>query len=198
MSEYTRSPELTSPEQSLVIVSDMQERFMPVIPEVERLLQRCEQLLQGAEWFDIPILGTEQYPQGLGPTVPRLAKFLPNPPAKKRFSCVEALNLPAAGEREDQRFRAVLIGIETHVCVLQTAFDLQALGYEVLLPVDALASQQQQDTEIALRRLESAGMTLVTTQMLLFEWCQTAEHPRFKDLSRLVLGRPTPPQESAS
>ncbi len=194
MSEYIRSPELVGPDQSLVIVSDLQEKLMAVIPESERLVHRCGLLLQGAEWLNVPILGTEQYPQGLGPTVPALAKFLPNPPAKKRFSCVEALNLPAAGERADERFRAVVIGIETHVCVLQTAFDLQALGYEVLLPVDALASQQHQDTEIALRRMESAGMTLTTTQMLLLEWCETAEHPRFKDLSRLVLGRPNPQQ----
>jgi len=189
MAEYIRSGELALPEESLVIVSDVQERLVAPIAERLKVIERCRFLLQGATLFEVPISVTEQYPQKLGSTVAELTEWVTAPPAKLRFSCVEALQLPAVGDRTDGRRRAVLIGIETHVCIQQTAFDLQALGYEVILPVDALASQRVSDHEVALRRMENAGMTLTTTQSLLFEWCQTAEHPQFKALSNLITGR---------
>lgn len=189
MSDYVRSYELARPEQCLVLVSDLQEKLVAVMPDRSQLMERSCQLLRGAELLGVPIIGTEQYPQGLGKTVPEIAPFLPDPPAKKRFSCVEALQLPAAGERSDGRFRIVLIGIEAHVCIQQTAFDLQSIGYEVILPTDAIFSQRAEDRTTALRRMETAGMTLTSTQALLFEWCETAEHPQFKAISRLVTGR---------
>lgn len=189
MSDYLRSRELSRPEQSLVLVSDIQERFMPVLEGATEFVARCRLALAGAQLLEVPIIGTEQYPRGLGKTIPEIAEFLIDPPSKLRFSCVEALNLPAVGEREDGRDRVVLLGLEAHVCVLQTAFDLQALGYQVILPVDAIRSQNAEDCQVALRRMENAGMTLTTVQSLLFEWCETAEHPQFKALSRLVTGR---------
>lgn len=189
MTAYIRSGELALPEQSLVIVSDVQERLVAPIAERLKLIERCRLLLRGAALLEVPILATEQYPQKLGRTVPELTDWVVDPPAKLRFSCVEALALTAVGERTDARRRAVLVGIETHVCIQQTAFDLQSLGYEVILPVDALASQRASDHEVALRRMENSGMTLTTTQALLFEWCQTAEHPQFKALSQLITGR---------
>ncbi|WP_237226533.1 isochorismatase family protein [Rubinisphaera sp. JC750] len=189
MSNYVRSAQLASPDQCFVIVSDIQDRLMEVLPDREHLLERSQMLLEGAKLLSIPIVGTEQYPQGLGETVPEIQPYLDNPPAKKRFSCVEALDIPPAAEREDGRFRAVIVGIEAHICVQQTAFDLLSLGYEVIIPADAIDSISESDWHLALRRMESAGMTVTSVQSLLFEWCETAEHPQFKAISRLIQGK---------
>lgn len=189
MPEYLRSYELIQPQQSLMIVIDLQEKLLAAMSDVETFTNGICRLLKAAQLLEIPITGTEQYPQGLGPTVSPICDYLDNPAEKKRFSSVEALDWPGAGEREDGRFRAVLTGIEAHVCVLQTAFDLQAIGYDVIIPVDAVRSQKDLDYKTALRRLENSGMTLTTIESLIFEWCSTAEHPKFKAISRIVTRR---------
>ncbi len=189
MTQYIRSRELIPPEQSFVIVIDVQEKLVAAIDQSERLIDSIARLLESARLFHVPITGTEQYPQGLGKTVSLLGDYLDHPCEKKRFSCVESLQLSAAGEREDGRFRAVLVGIEAHVCVQQTAFDLQSLGYEVIIPVDAVRSRHELDCSTALRRLENSGTTLTTIESLMFEWCATAEDPHFKAVSKIVTGR---------
>jgi len=162
---------------------------MAVLPDRDHLLERCQLMLQGSRQLGVPIVGTEQYPEGLGETVEEIQEFLVDPPAKKRFSCVEALAIPPAAEREDGRFRAIVVGIEAHICVQQTAFDLQSLGYEVIIPADAVDSISESDWHLAIRRMESAGITITSVQALLFELCETAEHPEFKAISRLVQGK---------
>lgn len=189
MAQYIRSRELILPEQSLVIVIDVQEKLIAAIDQADKLIDSIAGLLEAARLFHVPILGTEQYPQGLGKTVSSLGDHLDCPCEKKRFSCVESLQLSGAGEREDDRFRAVLVGIEAHVCVQQTAFDLQSIGYEVVIPVDAVRSRHELDYNTALRRLENSGVTLTTIESLLFEWCATAENPNFKAVSKIVRGR---------
>ncbi|HCS54915.1 isochorismatase family protein [Rubinisphaera sp.] len=186
---YLRNPQLTDASQCLVIVVDLQEKLTAAIPQAEKLLSRSRLLLKGAQVLGIPILATEQYPQGLGVTVASISEFIDSPAAKKRFSSVEVLELPAAGEREDGRFRVILTGIEAHVCILQTAYDLQSLGYEVLLPVDAIESQNQIDRDVAFTRMSNAGMALTTVESILLECCETADHPEFKRISRLITGR---------
>lgn len=183
---YLRSRELLSRQTSLLVVIDVQEKLAPLICETERLLVNCSKLVQSAELFAVPSFATEQYPQGLGPTVPALAEHLPVRPAKLRFSSAEVLNWPPAAERTDNRFQVVLCGIEAHVCVLQTAFDLLAAGYQVFLAADAVGSRRQLDWKIALDRLASAGATIVTTESVLFEWCETAEAPEFKQFVAIV------------
>jgi nicotinamidase-related amidase len=183
---YLRSRELLSRQTSLLVVIDVQEKLAPLICETERLLVNCSKLVQSAELFAVPSFATEQYPQGLGPTVPALAEHLPVRPAKLRFSCAEVLNWPPAAERTDNRFQVVLCGIEAHVCVLQTAFDLLAAGYQVFLAADAVGSRRQLDWKIALDRLAAAGATIVTTESVLFEWCETAEAPEFKQFVAIV------------
>ncbi len=189
MSEYIRSHELILPGQSILILIDVQEKLLAAIPRAESLVASIHRLLKAARLFQVPICGTEQYPQGLGKTVSPLADYLENPPEKKRFSSVESLQLPAAGERKDGRFRAILLGIEAHVCIQQSALDLLAIGYDVVVPVDAVRSRNQLDYETALRRLENSGATLTTTESLLFEWCATAEDPNFKTISKIVTGK---------
>ena len=132
----------------------------------------------------MPTILTEQYPQGLGTTAAPLAALLPRPVTKMSFSCCGAggfaLALPPG------RGALVLCGLETHVCVLQTALDLLARGYAVFVAVDAVASRHPIDHDTALRRLEAAGAILTTSEAVLFEWCGTADHPRFQDVRKLV------------
>lgn len=183
---YVRSRELLSRQTSLLVVVDVQEKLAPLICETERLLVNCSKLVECAKLFHVPTFATEQYPQGLGPTVPSLAQHLPERPAKLRFSCAEVLNWPPAAERGDDRFQVVLCGIEAHVCVLQTAFDLLAAGYQVFLAADAVGSRRQLDWKVALERLAAAGATIVTTESVLFEWCESAEAPEFKQFVAIV------------
>ena len=183
---YLRSRELLSRQNSLLLVIDVQEKLAPLICETERLLVNCTKLVETARLFAVPAFVTEQYPQGLGPTVTGLAEHFADRPAKLRFSCVEVLGWPPAGERTDQRFQVVLCGIEAHVCVLQTAFDLLAAGYQVFMAADAVGSRRQLDWSIALDRLSAAGATIVTTESVLFEWCETAAAPEFKQFVSIV------------
>lgn len=183
---HPRSRELLSRQNSLLVVVDVQEKLAPLICETERLLVNCSKLVQSAKLFQVPSFATEQYPQGLGPTVPSLAEFFSERPAKLRFSCAEVLDWPPAAERSDDRFQVVLCGIEAHVCVLQTAFDLLAAGYQVHIAADAVGSRRQLDWTVAMDRLSAAGATIVTTESVLFEWCETAESPEFKQFVAIV------------
>src|SRR5688572_25957908 len=165
MSHATR----LTPADSAVLVIDVQEKLMAKIPDADRLVRNCAFLIDGARLFDVPVAATEQYPKGLGPTVPELAQRLPERPDKVSFSCCGVAGL-ADGFRQRGRPKVVLVGIETHVCVLNTALDLLAGGLRVYLAVDALASRFPLDHAAALRRLEQAGAVPVTVETVLFEW----------------------------
>jgi hypothetical protein len=142
-------------------------------------------LVEGARLLGVPVEATEQYPKGLGPTVPALAARLPAPATKLAFSCAGVPGLV-------DRFRArslrqlLLAGVESHVCVLQTALDLVAEGFRIYVAADAVASQRATDYELAMRRLERAGAVLTTTEAALFEWTEAAGTPVFKEISRLA------------
>lgn len=186
-----RSPELMSPDDTALLVVDVQEKLIPLVPEHKRLVWNIRRLLDGAKALGVPALVTEQYPQGLGGTVAELAQRLPTPvPSKVAFSCaacapaMEALSTTGA-------HRVLVCGIESHVCVQQTALDLIAAGYRVYLAVDAMGARHAIDHDMALRRLELSGAVLTTTEAALFEWCREAGTPQFKEVSRLV--RETPP-----
>ena len=189
MSSYLRSCGLLTPEQSLVLLIDVQEKLLTGMPDPELLVHRCRMLLKVARLLNVPVLTTEQYPKGLGATDSRLKEFAQDPIPKMRFSSVEALQLPAAGDRTDQRTKAILIGMETHVCVWQTAADLLALGYEVIIPTDAVQCRNDSDHQAALMRFRDQGITISSVETVIFEWCETAEHDQFKAISRIVTGR---------
>lgn len=169
---------------------DVQEKLLPVIPDREKLTQRIRQLLQAAALFEIPLHCSEQYPKGLGATVPELAELLPASKEKLRFSAAECLGWETAVNTIDSRTRIVLTGIEAHICVQQTALDLLAAGYRVIIPVDAIASRNQLDWEIAIKRMENSGACITTTESILFEWCEVAGTAEFKQISRLVTEKP--------
>lgn len=189
MSGPVRHPELFDRTSSSLVLIDMQQKIVPAVEQPGRLVANCTLLCQAAQLLGIPIEATEQYPDGLGATIPELRKFVSTPATKKRFSGVEALGWKPVGETESPMNQVVLAGIETHVCVLQTAFDLLALGYQVCVPADAVSSRRRFDRRWALRRMRSAGVVVSTIEALVFEWMTTAATPEFKAVSSLIKSR---------
>ncbi len=184
----THSTVMAASETALLVI-DVQEKLLPKIQHADRVVANTAFLLDAARILDVAILATEQYPKGLGPTVAPLREKLPQPiPEKTAFSSCGVPNLIENLHR-DGKFRVVLAGIETHVCVLHTALDLLAHDFWVYLPVDALGSRYAIDHEMALRRLESAGAVLTTCETTIFEWMRDAKHPRFKEVSKLIQER---------
>lgn len=184
-----RSPELCDRRVSRLVLIDLQERLLSAIPSASRLVADVAALAAAAQTLGVPIDVTEQVPEKLGSTVPTLQPFASQRSPKQQFSAVPALNLGSALERTDGRDRIVLAGVETHVCVLQTAFDLLSLGYRVTIPADAVASRRESDHVAALQRLRDNGATVTTWEAIVFEWLETAADPAFKTISQLVKQR---------
>ena len=181
-----RSPRLMSARDTRLLVIDVQERLIPLMTQSERLIWNIGRLLDAAAILGMEVWATEQYPQGLGPSVPPLVKRLPAPKEKLMFSCRECLPAWTNDTSESEGSKILLAGIETHICVQQTAFDFLDQGYRVYLAVDAVSSRFPSDHEVALRRLESAGVQLTTTESAIFEWCEVAGTAEFKQISRLA------------
>jgi isochorismate hydrolase len=176
-------------DSSVLVVIDVQDKLLVKIPTAATLVRNAAFLLDVAALLDIPLRATEQYPKGLGPTTAALARRLSSPlPAKTSFSCCGADTFLEELEML-RRPNVVLVGMETHVCVSQTAFDLLAAGLHVFLPVDALAARSAIDHDTAIRRLEQAGAVPTTAEAVAFEWVGDAAHPKFKALSALVIAR---------
>jgi nicotinamidase-related amidase len=185
-----RSPELMRAYDTGLVVVDMQERLLQAIPEAARITWNCRRLIDGAKILGVRTAVTEQNPDKLGKTDAELTAHLESTPlAKVAFSC------GACGElfvpwRDEGVHRVLLCGIETHVCVQQTALDLLAAGFQVFIAADAVGSRSRLDYEIALRRMESSGATVTTTEAALFEWCERAGTPEFRQISALVKESP--------
>lgn len=171
-----------------LLVIDVQTKLMDKIPNANTLVQNIAFLIDAAKLLGMTVQATEQYPKGLGETVPELAERLPHRPDKLGFSScavpsvIENFHLAACP-------KVVLAGIEAHVCVLHTALDLLAHGFRVYLAADALGSRYPLDYEMALRRLEQAGAVVTTAETCVFEWIGGSDHPRFKEISKLVKER---------
>jgi nicotinamidase-related amidase len=178
---------LTARDGALLVV-DVQGKLLRAVRGRDRLVANAVRLVRAAGLLEVPVFATEQYPKGLGPTVPELADLIPDRPAKTTFHCCAAPGivegLAARGVRH-----VTLVGIEAHVCIAQTALELLRLGYEVQVPADAVGSRFAVDEEFALRRLERAGAVVSSTESALFEWTEGAEHPKFKEISALVKER---------
>jgi nicotinamidase-related amidase len=181
----SRSPELMSRSDSALLVVDVQEKLVPAIRAAARIVWNVRRLIDGANLLGLPVVASEQYPQGLGPTVPELASRLEHRPAKLAFSC-RALPELFADFRQRNIEKLLVCGIETHVCIQQTVLDLLADGWRVYVAIDAVGSRYDIDHQTALRRMESSGAVLTTTEAALFEWCQAAGTPEFKQISRIV------------
>jgi nicotinamidase-related amidase len=171
-----------------LLVIDVQDKLLPKIPGAEALTLNIAFLIDAARLLDMPVQATEQYPKGLGPTVPELARRLPERPDKTAFSSCAVPSVVETFHRA-ARPKVVLAGIETHVCVLHTALDLLALDFRVFIAADAVGARYRIDHDTALRRLEQAGAVLTTAEGCAFEWVGGAGHGRFKEISRLVQER---------
>jgi nicotinamidase-related amidase len=180
-----RSPELMNRDDTALLVVDVQEKLLPLIPGSGRMVWNIRRLIDGAKILGVPVAATEQYPQGLGPTTAELAQRLGAIPGKLDFSCGECGELFTAF-RDKGIWKILVCGIETHVCVGQTVHDLLSEGFRVFVAADAVAARGQIDHDIALRRMDSSGATLTTTEAALFEWCGRAGTPEFKEISQLV------------
>jgi nicotinamidase-related amidase len=171
-----------------LLVIDVQEKLLPLIPDRAALVRNIAFLIDAARLLAMPVVATEQYPKGLGSTTAELAQRLPERPDKIAFSSC-AIPSVVEGFRRAARPKVLLTGMETHVCVLHTALDLLNLDFRVYLAVDAVAARFALDHEIALGRLEQAGVILTTAETAMFEWVGGAGHPQFKAMSKLVQER---------
>lgn len=169
---------------STLLIIDFQARLMPAIEGGAEAVANARRLLEAAEMLAVPIVFTEENAGGLGSTVPELAPYAEGRLAHKMSfdACREA----GFAERFGGRPQIVIAGCETHVCVLQTALGLLAAGRRVSMVRDAVGSRRAESKEAALRRLERHGAEIVTTEMVVFEWLGSAEHPRFRDIVRLI------------
>ena len=177
-------------DKSCLLIVDVQEKLTPRVEQAELLLDRCEWLMQLAEALAVPVLVSEQYRQGLGQTVARLQQWMPGQTDidKVHFSCYRDASFIKHWHAVNQS-QVVIAGIETHVCVLQTALDMQAAGVNVFVVVDAVSSRHELDKKYALKRMKQAGVQLVTSEMVFFEWVGQAGTPQFKALSQAFLKR---------
>ena len=174
---------------STLLVIDVQDKLLVKMPDAPGLVRDVAFLIDVARLLGVPVAGTEQYPKGLGPTHAELARRLESTlPQKVTFSCCGAPGL-LADLRASGRPNVILAGMETHVCVMQTALDLLEAGLTVFLPVDALQARGRLDHDVALRRMHGAGAILTSVEATAFEWLGTAEHPQFKTVSKMIQER---------
>ncbi len=180
-------PKVLNKNKSALLVIDIQERILPVIFEYERVVQNSIKLIKGFKTLGLPVYFTEQYPKGLGPTSTQIKEALEDAQAieKMSFSCSGAPGL--FNELKNRNIeQVVLCGVESHVCVMQTALDLIANGFQVHVAADAVSSRREFDFNIAINRLRSSGSEVTLTESVLFELLEVCGTDQFKAVSKLV------------
>jgi len=170
-----------------LIAVDFQEKLMPHITGREQILQKASLLIRSAGILGVPILFTEHYSKGLGPTVAPVSGLV------AEFSAVEKTCFSCTGEPEFihrfdllKRTQAVIIGVETHICIAQTAVELVGLGISVFVAADASGSRRQADAELGLRRMEAAGIAVTGAEAVVYEWLRRAGTEGFKKVAAMV------------
>ena len=175
------------PATTVLLVIDVQGNLAAAMHDREQLFQNLSRLIRGVNILDIPVLLTEQMPDKIGATQPFITELLPGtkPLVKFTFSCCGSPEfmhaLAASGRRQ-----VLICGIETHVCVYQTAFDLKMRGFGTSLVADAVSSRSAVNTAVAVEKMKSLGITLTTVEMIAMELIRDAKHPKFKDILNLI------------
>ena len=174
-------------DQTILLVIDFQGNLAQAMDDRRSLFENARKIIQGLQTFNIPLIVTEQIPAKLGPTIPEIAGLLQGmtPIAKESFSCFQNPGFREALEKTGRR-QVLMTGIETHICVYQTARDLLAAGYEVYIVADAVSSRTARNREIGLKMMGDAGGRLTCTEAVLFELLRTAASEKFKDIFRIV------------
>ena len=177
-------------EEAILVVIDVQERLAPAIHDLETITDNIDRLIRGTNLLGVPMLLTEQYVKGLGPSTAAIQTSARDShgyePIEKQcfssFGCDQfAQRLRGSGRR-----RVILAGVEAHVCVHQTALDLLDEGFEVFVVADAVSSRRAESKEIALRRMTQEGVKLTTTEMVLLEMVTTSGTDEFRAISKLI------------
>ena len=183
----SRHPSILDRTRTGLLVIDIQEKICAAMAHPDRVVENSVRLVKGFTILNLPIFVTEQYPKGIGATVPKLKKVLKEIKIieKTSFSCcgIQGFIGSIRSEKIDQ---LVLCGIESHVCVLQTAMDLKHEGFMVSVVADALSSRKDSDHDIAMLSMRSHGINVTTTEMVLFELLKTVEDKAFKDVHKLI------------
>lgn len=179
-----------TPKNTTALIIDLQEKIVPAMDDDKRLIERSKFLLSGLAVYKIPVVQTRQYPKGLGDTLEEIREVTENAVLfdKTSFSCLDSNDIRDYFVKDD-RPNVLLAGIESHICVLQTALDLLALGKQVYLVCDCLSSRHPFDGKIALKRMIQAGVIPTTSEAALFELTGAAGSPEFKAISKLATGR---------
>lgn len=173
------------PEESVLVVVDIQEKLMRVMPDREQVIRNTLILLELANQFQIPVIVTVQYPKGLGPTVPEIASKLQGNKMMEKITfsaCPDLVQLI----KETGRSQVLLVGSETHVCVYQTVRDLLEAGYKVQVPCDAVCSRRTLNHENALSLMRELGAVITNTETVVFDVLKIAGSKEFKVMSPLV------------
>ena len=174
-------------QHSTGLVIDIQERLFPVMWEKEKFLKNCQILIQGLNELDLPLIVTQQYTKGLGETVEGIRSILTEFQLleKREFSCCDepSVNLKLA---ELQTKNVIICGVESHVCVLQTAIDLKEAGYNPVVVMDCVSSRTPESIELAKERFRFEGIMMTSVESILFELTRSSGAPEFKAISKLV------------
>lgn len=182
-------------DRAFVLVIDLQEKLLPLIPRHERIIEAGKKLLDGVGVFELPVLATEQYPKGLGPTHATIRECLESCGAnvleKPTFS---ACGEPAVREAilAIDRPQVIVIGIETHVCVQQTVLDLATMDYDVFVCADGIGSRSRLDYETAIHRVRQEGALITTVESVLFELCNRCDTKQFEAMLKVIKASPPP------
>ena len=178
---------MLSTEKTVFLVIDVQEKLTRVMAERESLVGNLQKLIKGANVLGLPVLLTEQYPQGLGATIPEVITLLPEikPLAKMSFNCCADVNF-LEKLKSLKRKQVLVAGIEAHVCVYQTASALLSTGYEVQVVADCISSRTLENKNIAIAKMRDMGVSITSTEIALFELLKTTENKNFKDISLIV------------
>ncbi len=170
----------------VLVLVDYQAKLMPAIHDAAQVVSTAVLLAEAAKTLGIPVLGTEQNPAGLGPNVEPVKAACARTLAKTHFgACADGL-VEAIRAARPAVNQVVIAGCEAHVCMMQTALGLLRAGLQVWVVENACGSRRPSDHAAAMRRLASAGATIVTHEMVLFEWLADCRHPSFKDVLSLV------------
>ncbi len=174
-------------QHTMALVIDVQERLMPHIFGNEELIPRITALIKGLRILDVPIMITEQYSKGLGSTIPPVAAALGEfmPSEKLTFSACGVPDVQAALMSSDGHY-VICLGVEAHVCVLQTVLDIKAQGRVPIVVADAVSSRRALDAQVAIERMREQGALVTTVESLLFELLGSADEPEFKQISAIA------------
>jgi nicotinamidase-related amidase len=174
-------------ENTAGLIIDIQERLFPVMWRKEKFLQNCQILIQGLNELGLPLVVTQQYTKGLGETIDEIKSILPafQYSEKRDFSCCDESSV-IEKLKELNAKNIILCGIESHVCVLQTAVDLKEAGLNPVVVMDCVSSRNPENIELAKERFRFEGILMTSVESILFELTRSAAAPEFKAISRLV------------